>query len=148
MLKTEAKDDVAIMAEMRGELQSKALEEYFYSFKLSSGRVITGLSYAGVRAVVHRQGHILTKDLVVVEKEKSYIATCKGVDKAKDIELYGISVQPKMMTLKSGAKIPDEYARVKSVAKAQRNALRALIPERVVVRMYEEWDKTRNEDSR
>lgn len=143
MLELEAKDDTQLLAEMRGDLQAECLKELFYSFQ-SGNRTVTGLSYAGVRAVARRQGHIEIKDIIIEEKQKSWLVKCKGVDKARDFQIYGVSMQPKNIRFRSGDTATDEFALIKAVAKAQRNALRCLIPERIVARMYSEWQKLQN----
>lgn len=145
LLVMEAKDNEQIMAEMRGDLASEVLKEYFYSFQ-SGGRTVTGLSYAGVREIIRRMGHIEIKDDSLSykkTKDGKWIAQCKGRDKARDIEIYGVAIQPEEMRLRSGGTRFDEFALTKAVAKAQRNAFRGLIPEAVVTKTYEEWRKQR-----
>jgi len=58
--------------------------------------------------------------------------------------MWGVSVQPKFMELRSGQKIRDEFCIQKCVSKAERNALRKLMPEKIIIEMIKEWQKTIN----
>jgi len=134
----EAKDDSQIIAEMKGEFKAEILKQLFYSFE-SGGRTVVGLSYKGVKQMAMRQGHIETKELELKETEKAWIVSCKARDKAKDLEVYGVAIQPKEMILRSGGKMSDPFALTKAVSKSQRNALRGLISEVVITETYKRW---------
>ena len=136
--KVEAKDEEQILAEMRGDFESEVLKQLFYSFE-QAGRKIVGLSYKGVKQIALRQGHIKVKDLDLKETEKAWVAVCKARDKARDLEVYGASIQAKEMVLRDGSKAPDQFALTKAVSKAQRNALRGLISEVVITETYKRW---------
>ena len=143
--KVEAKDDEQILAEMRGDFESEILKQLFYSFE-QAGRRVVGLSYKGVKQMAIRQGHIEVKELELKESEKAWVAVCKARDKARDLEVYGASIQTKEMVLRDGSKVPDQFALTKAVSKAQRNALRGLISEVVITETYKRWLKERGGD--
>ena len=136
--KVEAKDEEQILAEMRGDFESEVLKQLFYSFE-HAGRRVVGLSYKGVKQIVLKQGHIEVKELELKESEKAWVAVCKARDKARDLEVYGASIQAKEMVLRDGSKVPDQFAMVKAVSKAQRNAMRGLISEVLVTEAYKRW---------
>jgi len=136
----DAKDDQQILAELKGDLQAEILKRYFYSFKVN-GRTVVGLSYKGVKQIARQQGHIIIKELELKETEKTWLAICKALDKARDLEIYGAASQPKEITYRDGGKAPDPFALTKAVSKAQRNALRGLISETVVSEAYKAWMK-------
>ena len=136
--KVEAKDEEQILAEMRGDFKSEVLKQLFYSFE-HAGRRIVGLSYKGVKQIVLKQGHIEVKDLELKETEKAWIAVCKARDKARDLELYGVSIQLKELVMRDGSKVPDPFAMTKAVSKAQRNAMRGLVSEVLVTETYKRW---------
>ena len=136
--KVEAKDEEQILAEMRGDFESEILKQLFYSFE-QAGRRVVGLSYKGVKQMAIRQGHIEVKELELKESEKAWVAVCKARDKARDLEVYGASIQLKEMVLRDGSKVLDPFAMTKVVSKAQRNAMRGLISEVLVMEAYKRW---------
>ncbi|MDI6813979.1 MAG: hypothetical protein QMD10_10615, partial [Desulfitobacteriaceae bacterium] len=91
-----------------------------------------GLSYAGVREAARRMGYLELFDLKVEEKDEAWYASVRGRDNIRCLTLYGVSYQSKKMRLKDGTITDDPYAYVKAANKACRNALRALLPEKVV----------------
>ena len=134
----EAKDDQQILVEMKGDFKAEVLKQLFYSFE-SAGRRVVGLSYKGVKQMAMRQGHIEVKELELKESEKAWTAICKARDKAKDLEVYGVAIQPKEIILRDGGRMPDNFALIKAVSKCQRNALRGLISEVVITEAYKRW---------
>lgn len=130
------KDDAQILAEMEG----KYLDEFVYSFDVEGGkRKVTGLSWAGVKEVVRSAGGIEIEDIKITETDKSFRVLAKGRDTIRAISLYGIAEQPKKMKLKSGEFIEDAHALSKCVSRAQRNALRVLIPEATIKMTIEKY---------
>lgn len=123
----EQRDEKQIEQELLGEV----IEEYVYTFG-SGAYEVTGLSWKGVKEVARRMGNIEIKDLRLIEKDESWIAQCKAVDHTNRFELYGAAQQAKTMQLKTGEQKPDPFALPKAVSKAQRNALRGVIPETIV----------------
>ncbi|MDI6860340.1 MAG: hypothetical protein QMC85_07580 [Methanocellales archaeon] len=126
----ERKDEDQILAEIKGEI----LKEYVYSFP-SGGRQVTGLSYAGVKEVARRLGSITLSDLKIDEREDSYTVQVKATDKIRDFQMWGVAKQPKKMKLRDGTEVEDQFALQKAVSKSQRNALRAIIPEKIAIEM-------------
>jgi len=133
------------------ELQGKVITEYFYNFSIA-GREVTGISWAGIKAVArfmsmqnaqHGLGGIevlpidIEKD--IKETDQYIIATARAVDHGTGLSMVGISKQPKYITRKDGTQVPDEFALVKACSKAMRNAIRALIPESIIIEMYNRW---------
>jgi hypothetical protein len=135
-LMMERKDEEQIMQEMQGRI----LPQFFYEFS-SGGRIVTGLSYAGVKQIMRQMGNIRIRDFNISDDGNQFIAKARAVDENRNLEIWGVSQQPKKMTLRSGKEIFDEFAATKAASKAQRNAIRALIPEQVIVSAYEEWKR-------
>ena len=130
------RDEALIIREVKGDLKvlERALADYFYSFELR-GRKVIGLSYAGVKAIIRRMGHIEIIEIKVEEKAKSWFVLVKARDKLKDLEAYGAAAQPKQFL--SGGENP--YSLTVAVSKAQRNAWRHFIDEKVVTETYRAW---------
>jgi hypothetical protein len=137
--KVEEKDEQQILQELSGsDFVSDVMSQYFYEFE-SGGRRIVGLSYKGVKQLALHTGNITLKDLELRETPKGYIAIVKARHEAKNLEVYGVAFQPYEMELRDGRKVPDQFAVQKAVGKAQRNALRALIPETLICEAYKKW---------
>lgn len=132
----DARDEEQIIEELRG----RVLTEYVYQFR-SGGRTVIGLSLAGVRAIARAQGNIKLSELHIEDLPDAYLATVKA--STPQFESYGVFKQPKRMKLKDGREVEDEFALQKAVSKAQRNAIRGVIPERVALEMVNEWLKTK-----
>jgi len=133
----ERKDEDQILSEMKGNV----IQEFVYSFKQGQ-REITGLSYAGVKQIALEMGNIHCSEPVISELNGSFVCKVKAVDVAKNLEMWGVSSQPKQMKTRWGNQ-SDDFAVQKAVSKAERNALRKLMPERLIVEMIKEW-KTKN----
>jgi len=123
-------DEEQIIRELSGEL----VTEYVYSFK-QGGRTIIGLSYAGVKACIHKMGNIEVDGLVIQDGEESYRAYCYALDKLRNIKVWGAFEQPKNLP---NGKL-DPFAYTKAVSKAQRNAMRALLPEPIIKALVREY---------
>ncbi|MFQ6039821.1 MAG: hypothetical protein ACE5PV_03110 [Candidatus Poribacteria bacterium] len=111
-------DDQAIVEMMTGQ----AIQDYVYSFK-QGGRVIEGLTLAGINEAANRRGGIAVEDIQFEEKEDSWIAIVKATDSFTGSSRYGAFEQPK----KTGAR-DDPFAFTKAIHKAQRNAIKQLLP--------------------
>lgn len=131
----EREDESQIEKEIRGSF----LEKMVYSFQ-QGGREVTGLSYVGIKEVARRQGHIKISDVQIIETETHFRVVCKATDEINRLEMMGVSSQPKLMTTLKG-QIPDEFALQKAMSKAQRNAIRAVIPESFIIACVEEFKK-------
>jgi hypothetical protein len=126
----ERRDEEQIKAEILGRF----LTEYVYSFT-SGGQVITGLSWAGVKEAARRLGYIKIEDLKIIDMGDYWIALCKVKDIVNKLELYGAAQQNKKMKLKDGTEKIDDFSIPKVVSKAQRNAIRSVIPEHIIKEM-------------
>jgi len=123
----ERKDEEQILAELKGHY----LEEFVYSFE-HAGRRVIGLSWAGVKECAYRMGGIDVVDCRVEDKGDYWLVLAKAVDRTTGSGRYGISTQPKKMNLKDGSEQEDLFSLPKALSKAQRNAIRGLIPEQYI----------------
>lgn len=115
-------DDQTIVELMTGQ----TIQDYVYSFK-HGGRVVEGLTLAGINEAANRRGGIQVEEKDYEETEYSWIATVKAVDTITGSSRYGACEQPKM-----NGNRPDPYAFVKAIHKAQRNAIKQLLPVPVI----------------
>lgn len=115
-------DDQAIIELMTGQ----TIQDYVYSFK-QGGRVVEGLTLAGINEAANRRGGIQVEELKYEELEHSWIATVKAVDTITGSSRWGAYEQSKM----NGSR-PDPFAFTKAVHKAQRNAIKQLLPVPVI----------------
>jgi len=111
-------DDQAIIEIMTGQ----TIQDYVYSFK-QGGRTVEGLTLAGINEAANRRGGIVVEDIQFEEKEDSWIALVKATDTFTGSSRYGAFEQPK----KTGNR-DDPFAFTKAVHKAQRNAIKQLLP--------------------
>lgn len=133
----ERQDEDQIEAEIKGRF----LEAFIYSFPQKGGGMVTGLSWAGVKEVARRMGHISIVDLAISVNEDgtTYRVLAKAKDLQTDVEMYGVSEQSKVQVFRNGETGTDQFALQKAVSKAQRNAIRSLIPEGLIKVMIEEY---------
>jgi len=133
------KDDEQVLEEMRG----KYLKEFVYSFEIELGegkkRTVTGLSWAGVKEAARSAGNIEVDDLQIVEKEKSFFVKAHARDTYRNVAMFGVADQSKMMRLKTGEVVEDSHALSKCVSRAQRNAIRVLISEMTIKTIIEKY---------
>lgn len=115
-------DDQAIVELMTGQ----TIQDYVYSFKVG-GRLIEGLTLAGINEAANRRGGIQVEDMEYEERENSWIATVKAIDTITGNSRWGAYEQPK-----SNGNRPDPYAFTKAIHKAQRNAIKQLLPVPVI----------------
>ncbi len=115
-------DDQAIIELMTGQ----TIQDYVYSFK-QGGRTVEGLTLAGINEAANRRGGIQIEEVKYEEREHSWIATAKAVDTITGSSRYGAYEQAKM----AGSR-QDPFAFTKAIHKAQRNAIKQLIPVPVI----------------
>lgn len=126
------------------ELQGRLLGTMLYKFP-QGGQQIADLSYAGVLEIIRRlnaaghqiriaaePGPELTE--IVEEDETYYRAIVYALDERTGMGQFGLAKQAKHKTLRNGKKERDPFAETIALNKAQRNALRAFVPE--------EWRQT------
>ena len=111
-------DDQAIVEMMTGQ----TIQDYVYSFK-QGNKMVEGLTLAGINEAANRRGGIQVNEINYKETEGSWIATAEAIDTVTGNSRYGAFEQPKMM----GSR-PDPFAFTKAIHKAQRNAIKQLIP--------------------
>ena len=111
-------DDQAIVEMMTGQ----TIQDYVYSFK-QGGKMVEGLTLAGINEAANRRGGIQVNEINYKETEGSWIATAEAIDTVTGNSRYGAFEQPKMM----GSR-PDPFAFTKAIHKAQRNAVKQLLP--------------------
>jgi len=130
----ESLDEQQISDELRG----KVLDTFVYDVK---GKL--GLSWAGIKAVAERmkqQGQPLSVEHVMVEESPDgtrfrAIAICKNL--ATGEKRTGAAEQKRFYDDAKTREI--EFSYVLAVSKAQRNAIRAFLPESVITSSIEEW---------
>ena len=115
-------DDQAIIELMTGQ----TIQDYVYSFK-QGGRTVEGLTLAGINEAANRRGGIQVEEVKYEERDHSWIVIAKATDTITGSSRYGAYEQPKMM----GSR-PDPFAFTKAIHKAQRNAIKQLIPVPVI----------------
>ena len=115
-------DDQAIVELMTGQ----TIQDYVYSFK-QGGRTVEGLTLAGINEAANRRGGIQVEEVNYEERDNSWIATVKAVDTITGSSRFGAYEQPKMSSGRN-----DPFAFTKAIHKAQRNAIKQLIPMPVI----------------
>jgi len=136
----EDRDEAAMVAELEGRVSDKMFNEINVR-----GQLQVSLSWPGVKQLTLGQGHTTIEQVQLSETPEKYRAICWALDKQRDVRVCGAAEQSKWMTLKDGTKVPDEFSLPKVVSKSQRNALRGLIPESLIVEAFKLWknrDKT------
>lgn len=129
------RDEEQILAEIKGNI----ITEMFYSFKME-GREVTGISWVGTKEIARQYGGINIDYVDLKETPSSYMAIVKATDTKRGTSLLGTAMQPKTMNTRNG-EVDDKFASTKAISKAQRNAIRAIIPERFLIEMYEQFKK-------
>ena len=125
-------DDKSIIADMQGH----AIEDYVYSFT-QGGRKVQGLTLAGINEAANRRGGLEIESIQYKETEDSWQVIAKAVDTITNNSRYGACEQSKKMGSKQ-----DPFAFTKAVHKAQRNALKQLIPVPVIKEVLSHYLKT------
>jgi hypothetical protein len=132
-VKFEEFDEEQIVKEIRGEV----IEQYFYSFEIG-GRQVVGISYSGVRHIaleMMRQGFPLKVDCTVEDCGETYRAKAIATNITTGASYPGFAEQKKKF--KDGEENP--FAYVMAASKAERNALRKHIAEKIIIEAYSEW---------
>ena len=115
-------DDDAIIDIMTGQ----AIQDYVYSFK-QGGKTVEGLTLAGVNEAANRHGGMCVEDVTYEEKDNSWIVVAKACDTISGNSRYGAYEQAKRMGNRE-----DPHAFTKAIHKAQRNAIKQLLPVAVI----------------
>ena len=143
-------DEKMIGSELAGLVEYGA-QELIYSFKID-GKDVTGLSWAGAKTLARwmaEKGHPLdAEELRITQDEETWYAEVKIVDKETGLGLWGTSKADKVKeihivgedrkwvknpdgTWKMTEK-PDGFARTIALNKAQRNAILAHVPDKLI----------------
>ncbi|MCZ6677905.1 MAG: hypothetical protein O7E52_11715 [Candidatus Poribacteria bacterium] len=115
-------DDQAIIEMMTGQ----AIQDYVYSFR-QGGKTVEGLTLAGINEAANRRGGIQVDEIQHEEREHSWLVIVKATDALTGSSRYGAYEQAK----RAGSR-PDPFAFTKAVHKAQRNAIKQLLPVPVI----------------
>ena len=126
----ERKDEAQILSELQGVF----LDKFVYSFK-QGNTTVTGISWAGIKEIAYRIGEIDTNIEKYEETEEAYIFIVRATNKGVGSRL-GVSNQPK----KQNGKV-DQFALQKALSKAQRNAIRGVIPEATIQQYLDSFTK-------
>jgi len=145
----ELRDERQILEELQGNI----LKEMFYETREKK----TVVSWIGIKEIARNYGGI---DVNLVEKSdlgEQWLVVVKATDKKNCYSMLGASTQSKMMDIHNldeagkwmkdeGGKYtfhkePDPFVLQKAFSKAQRNAIRALIPETYFAQMIDTWRK-------
>jgi len=133
VLMTEKRDEDQILAQMRGEV----LGTYVYSF-VQSGRQITSISYAGVKEAIRRRGNVSFYPCTCCHREIHVEET--GDEIRANVTVWDLTNNVKFLGAASAnKKLP--FAYTLAVNKAERNALRKLLPEKALALMIQEFLK-------
>jgi len=129
----ERADEDQIVASIRGAY----LEGMVYKFSMA-GRQVVGVSWSGIKEIAYQLARetgraIDVKILEVHEDAETITYTVEASHKGIGTRV-GVATQAKMF----GNKMPDQFARVKALSKAQRNAIRAVLPELSIKQFIEE----------
>ena len=124
-------------------LKGRYIEEFVYRFcrrhrgadgkippECACSDVVVGLSWLGVQEAAREYKGVMVPVEKVVKKETadSVEIMCEAIDTKSGSSRIGIASQPKKLRLRTGQLLDDEFATAKAVAKAQRNAIRPLLP--------------------
>ena len=131
-------DDRSIIADMQGH----AIEDYVYSFT-QGGRKVQGLTLAGINEAANRRGGLEIESIQYKETDNSWQVIAKAVDTITGSSRYGACEQSKKMGSKT-----DPFAFTKAVHKAQRNALKQLIPVPVIKEVLSHYLENRSRPKR
>jgi hypothetical protein len=121
----EVLDENQILAEMKG---ADLLNEFVYDIVIE-GRHVTNLSYAGVKEAIRRRGKYEILDFRVEDDKDQYRCTVRMRDLIRQIDVLGAS------TCEKGK----PFAYTLAVNKAERNAFRKLIPEKLIAGMVKDF---------
>lgn len=144
-------EDVYKLMDLRDEeqivatLEGRYLDEFVYEFE-QGGRKIIGLSWLGIQEAARELKSIKLPIEKVIRKEdeKQVEFMVEAIDEATKSSRIGIASQPKKIVLKDGRVIDDPFAMQKALSKAQRNAIRPLIPQTVLKAWIEQHRNRKN----
>lgn len=148
----EALDEKQIVEYLEGRL----ISEYFYEFDVK-GRKVVGISFAGtihaakvVSAEKRKMGggiEVLPDVRVeVIDDGRRIEAFVRAVDRSINFTVLGHADQDLYRWNREKQEWePDPFARRAVVSKAERNALRQLIPEKEILDLYRQWKASKGD---
>ena len=119
-------------------LKGRSMEKLFHEFPIR-GTTVVQLSWAGVKYFTLQLKGLKVEEVKITETDEKYRAVAWAYDKVRDTRVMGAAEQSKTYKSKDGTTYPDEFALAKVVSKAQRNALKNLIPETMISQAYVLW---------
>lgn len=135
----ERMDENQILASLAGDV----IQEYIYQFKDSRGRQIAGLSWAGTKEIAQHRGNIVIENIDIQDRDDYIRVVAKATDLDRNVSMFGGCHQPTKMKIKQEGggyvSIPDDFAFQKAIAKAQRNAIKNLIPATLITKLMKEY---------
>jgi len=134
------RDEAQIMAQMSGQL----VDEYLYEFRTRRGKRIVGLSWAGIREMAQLRGNIRVEKVDVQDFDDYIRAMASATDLERNVTIFGGCHQPKQMRVTDESTgevsyIPDDFAYEKAISKAQRNAIKSLMPVTVITAIIDQF---------
>jgi len=132
-LDIDAKDEQQMLAEYEG----RVLQETTYKVK---GK--TAISYQGIKHLANKLGNIkvVSVEAEFIEKpQQMWVATVVAQNAKYGTELPGAGEQPYLRKNKdTGEMEPDQFSRRVAISKATRNAIRAVIPEAMIIKYLDD----------
>ena len=153
-------DEEQILASLHGD--PEIVPDFVYSFRDRSGKTQKGLSYAGTREVMFMRGNIRVAEPVVTEHpdysapDGGYLrALAQATDLERNVSIWGGVHQPYNQWVwlekeevaeregrpRKGEYQPDPHVFEKAIGKAQRNAIKNVLPASVIKAIIQEWDR-------
>ena len=136
------RDEAQILAALEG----RYLDEFVYEMD-SGGRPIVGLSWIGIQEASRAYGGIQCRILEEQEKETHVVVTVEAKDIKTGSVRVGRSRQALLRRLPSGQLQIDPFADVKAISKAQRNAIRQLLPQALLKQWIDRYRSRDNEQT-
>jgi hypothetical protein len=149
-LEMEKRDEEQVLQELQGNI----IQEMFYEAR--DNKVV--ISWVGIKEIARRYGGIEMcdpREALITDFPDFFMVTVKATDTKNHYSMLGASTQLKLMDVHAldsakkwiknddGSwkfnKEPDPFCIQKAMSKAQRNAIRALIPEAYFAQMISTW---------
>jgi len=121
----EKRDESQIMSEIQGNF----MKQFVYKFKIGK-REVTGISWSGIKEIAYRVQGIDTVIESTEHTDEAYTFIVKATNKNIDSSRLGVG-----SCLKKEA-----FAIQKALSKAQRNAIRGVIPEKTIEMFLTEFE--------
>ena len=138
------RDESQIMRHMSGEM----VTEYVYKFKDGRGRTQKGLSWAGTRELASLLGSIEVESNPEIElrdegdgKGAYWRVVCRATDRRRGLTVLGGTHEHVTKPRKGGGTYEDQNAFQVALSKAQRNAIKNLVPVSIVHTLIEDMER-------